>query len=1050
MRAFMNPHIDRTLRAVNWVTYLCGQVSAFRYLCACCCVGSLLLGTAENGSAFSLNGYHWPSGTQIDMHLQLTRPPVALQDGSASWNASAADALAIWSQYLDTVTFVQASPVTASGGDGANSVFFSSTIYGDTFGSTVLAVTLHYSDSGSDIFTETDVIFNNNRKWNSYRGPIQGTGATATYDFHRVALHEFGHVLGLDHPNQYGQSVAALMNSIIGDLDHLAEDDIAGVRSLYGAKITSSLAPPSGKVGEPLEYQITANNNPSTFEASPLPPGLQIDAGMGRISGTPTAGGTFNVNVIAHGPGKDVSATVRIVIVGPTITSYLSPTVDIGQTFSYQITTSQSASSYSAVGLPPGLSLDTATGLITGTPTSAGTFDVTLTAQTDSGGAVATLHLVVRAPRITSSSPVSGLDIGSSYSYQLTATGNPTRFSATGLPAGLQLDTTTGLISGIVELSGSYVITVTAHTDFGDAIAQFTLSVAARSTPVLPVATYNHYAANPTIMVADPRRPRVYVWTFGDITVIETGSLQIVKTIKILRPVSDLSLSADGNKLWVAYGSYDSSRTLGSIDLESLSALPDLALDFQPQQVREGLDARLYITDGTGSVRQVDKASGVSQAPFSTSQFGAYLEISPDRRTLYLGDYGLLDGSGSNLSRFDISGPSPALLQRVNNFGSGGRTLTISHNGAFLAFVNISGGIFQLAASDLTKVYGNIPGPTSGPIAYSPDDTQLFQTGSYDTQIRVFSAADGQLLRTIDLGGRAYDSSLLADATGFYLFFTGHGLPGPSQLRVYGLKAQLKASPPKTLLNVSTRLRTQIGDNALIGGFILKGSESKQLAFRAIGPSLPLNGKLADPVLQLFDSSGAMIAQNDNWNAHRTDVLATGIPPGDEHEAVITLTLPPDSYTAIVRGVNGGSGVALVEVYDLASKTASKLANISTRGKIEAGDNVMIGGFILGGDQTTTVVVRAIGPSLTNFGVGAALSDPMLGVHDGNGALLAQDDDWRQYQEQPLIDSGLAPTDDRESAMLLSLQPGAYTAIVRGKDSASGVGLVEVYNLDAN
>jgi hypothetical protein len=180
------------------------------------------------------------------------------------------------------------------------------------------------------------------------------------------------------------------------------------------------------------------------------------------------------------------------------------------------------------------------------------------------------------------------------------------------------------------------------------------------------------------------------------------------------------------------------------------------------------------------------------------------------------------------------------------------------------------------------------------------------------------------------------------------------------------------------------------------------------------------------------------------------DVLATGIPPGDEHEAVIPVDLQPGSYTAVVRGLNSSSGVALVEAYDLSADSNSKLANISTRGKVEAGDNVMIGGFIIGGNEETLVVVRAIGPSLAKHGIAGALADPTLAVHNSQGDLVAQDDDWRMYQEQQLIDSGLAPTDDRESAMLLSLRPGAYTAIVRGKNDTSGVGLVEVYNLDAN
>jgi hypothetical protein len=209
-------------------------------------------------------------------------------------------------------------------------------------------------------------------------------------------------------------------------------------------------------------------------------------------------------------------------------------------------------------------------------------------------------------------------------------------------------------------------------------------------------------------------------------------------------------------------------------------------------------------------------------------------------------------------------------------------------------------------------------------------------------------------------------------------------------------------------------------------------------------------GKLADPILQLYDSAGELVAQNDNWNAHRYDVMTTGIPPGDEHEAVVVATLQPGAYTAVVRGVDDSSGVALVEAYDLTSDSNSKLANISTRGRVEAGDNVMIGGFIVGGGQQTNVVLRAIGPSLASHAIVGALADPILELHDGNGAVIAQNDDWGSSQKQQLVNSGLAPTDARESAMILQLQPGAYTAIVRGKNGSAGVGLVEIYNLDAN
>jgi hypothetical protein len=222
------------------------------------------------------------------------------------------------------------------------------------------------------------------------------------------------------------------------------------------------------------------------------------------------------------------------------------------------------------------------------------------------------------------------------------------------------------------------------------------------------------------------------------------------------------------------------------------------------------------------------------------------------------------------------------------------------------------------------------------------------------------------------------------------------------------------------------------------------------VVLRAIGPSLAAYGlpAVTDPVLELHDSTGAILVTNDNWNSHRADVLATGLAPSDEHESVIVTTLAPGNYTAVLKGLNGATGTALFELYDV-DPTNSTIANISTRSNVQTGDNVMIGGFIIGGDQPTKVIVRAIGPSLTQFGIGDALLDPVLELHDGSGTLVTQNDDWRSDQEQAITDSGLAPSDDRESAILTTLAPGGYTAIVRGKNNTTGVALVEVYNLEA-
>jgi uncharacterized delta-60 repeat protein len=263
------------------------------------------------------------------------------------------------------------------------------------------------------------------------------------------------------------------------------------------------------------------------------------------------------------------------------------------------------------------------------------------------------------------------------------------------------------------------------------------------------------------------------------------------------------------------------------------------------------------------------------------------------------------------------------------------------------------------------------------------------------------------------------------------------------------------AAAPAQPLNISTRLRVQGGDRALIGGFILTGSESKRLMIRALGPSLAENGMsgaLSDTTLDLYDSSGQLLASNDNWKEaqQQTQIEATGIAPSNALESAILTTLPGNSsYTAVVRGKNGATGVGLVDVYDLQLGSNAKLANISTRGFVDTGENVMIGGFIVGGSAAdrTRIVVRAIGPSLGQFGLANALQDPTLSLYDSNGNVMATNDNWRDGQQPEVAAAGLAPTDDRESALFASLAPGAYTAIVAGKGSATGVGLVEAYNI---
>jgi hypothetical protein len=233
---------------------------------------------------------------------------------------------------------------------------------------------------------------------------------------------------------------------------------------------------------------------------------------------------------------------------------------------------------------------------------------------------------------------------------------------------------------------------------------------------------------------------------------------------------------------------------------------------------------------------------------------------------------------------------------------------------------------------------------------------------------------------------------------------------------------------------------------------------TKTFLIRALGPSLGLTGTLANPKLEIYDESNHLLASSDNWtDSQAAEIAASGLAPNDELEAAAIITINVDnfvnqSFTAVVSGADGGTGISSVEIYDLSLGDdffpTSELINLSTRGTAGTGDDVLIGGIILSGDAVQQVLVRAIGPDLGNQGVTGALQDPTLDLYDADGTLLVSNDNWKSEQEAEITATGLAPDDDRDAAILATLFPTSYTAIVRGKDDITGIGLVEFYKLD--
>ena len=251
--------------------------------------------------------------------------------------------------------------------------------------------------------------------------------------------------------------------------------------------------------------------------------------------------------------------------------------------------------------------------------------------------------------------------------------------------------------------------------------------------------------------------------------------------------------------------------------------------------------------------------------------------------------------------------------------------------------------------------------------------------------------------------------------------------------------------------NISTRGLAGTGEDVLIAGFIITGSDSKKVLVRAIGPSLAsvgISGVLADPTVTIYDSNHGIVTTNDNWkSSQQTEIQATGLAPQNDLESAVIVTLPPGSYTAIVSGNNGGTGIALAEVYDLDLAANSTLYNVSTRGFVGTGDNVLIGGLVINSGEPPVIVLRAIGPSLGSAGIVNPLQDPVIQLFDVNGALIAQNDNWHDATPTAIKATLLPPTDDREAGIVVSLDPGNYTAIVSGKNGTTGVALVEAYRL---
>jgi hypothetical protein len=388
------------------------------------------------------------------------------------------------------------------------------------------------------------------------------------------------------------------------------------------------------------------------------------------------------------------------------------------------------------------------------------------------------------------------------------------------------------------------------------------------------------------------------------------------------------------------------------------------------------------------------------------------------------------------LPRFSPNGVGVAYVRSIQGFSSGGVEPDIQS----LRILNFNtGGDIEVARFSAGGYVTSLD--------WSPDGTALvFSIGPQE------NGSNG-LQQSANL--QAIEIYIInVDGTGFRrLRGAGAATPGWKPLTTGQPTPTPPPSTPRQLLNIATRMEVGADPNQLIGGFTISGSEPKKVILLATGPSLAafgIQGLLANPVLELYQGN-TLIASNDNWKIPaQTEIEATQLQPKHDLESALVQTLAPGAYTAVVRGSNG-TGVGTVQVYDLAPTSQSKASNLSSRGFIQPGeDKVMIAGFIIGGNSgaDSRMVVRALGPSLSAFGIAQVIPDPTLELKDANGSTLASNDDWQQTQAAEINARNLAPGDIHESALAISLPNGGYTAIVRGKGGATGVAVVDVYNVE--
>ncbi|MBL9200637.1 MAG: putative Ig domain-containing protein [Opitutaceae bacterium] len=726
----------------------------------------------------------------------------------------------------------------------------------------------------------------------------------------------------------------------------------------------------------------------------------------------------------------------------PSITSPVQASGTVGVAFTYQITATNSPTSFGASGLPPGLSINTATGLISGTPTASGSFNVNLSA-TNAGGSTAAPYTfaispggggATAAPVVTSATGTG--NVGTPYSYQIIATNSPTSYAATSLPAGLTVNATTGLISGTPTVGGTFQVNITATNAIGSNTGRLTLTVG--TAPVV------NFAVAPTNLVGYRNRVgQVFQFTVtGSNSGAVWGTDVYTDDSTVARAAVHAGVLAVGE-----------TRT---VTVTILPGRPSYAAS-----TRNGVASASWGSwSGSYSFAGAGAVVGV---PVATS--------APALAPGFVVGAGTLAAGGRFVCPINVTGGGTYTYQWYrNNVLIAGATanpyivasVTAADAGTYTVDVRNALGTVRLTAGSLTVGAAGSPVIALHPISKTvlPGATVTFAasaTGAnltyqwFRNNIQIAGETGAILLR---------NNVNAADAGTYTVRVTNAA--GSVTTTGGVLTLSPNASRPA---NIS--VRTNVATGALVTpGFVLQGTGTKRVLIRAVGPGLAqfgLGGVMADPKFTVFQGQ-TQIATNDDWSAANigqafTATGAFGLGNGGSKDAALVTDLPAGrDYTVQVTNATGSGGIVLIEVYDadaLTGTTSSKLVNVSVRGQTAPGDDVLTLGLVIGGTGQRTLLVRGIGPGLAAFGVPGTVVDPRLQIYDSQQRAILANDDWGNADF--VSELGLATTyvgafalanNSRDAATLSLVDPGAYTIQVSGAAaSPTGEALVEVYEV---